>query len=215
KYVAFTLDDGYRNNAEFAAPVFARYNVPYTIFITTGFVERKRSMWWRTVAALVTEADSFEFDFGNGAVNVRSESWAQKSAAFARFVQFMRSFGEDEAVARIDAAARVVGIDAMALVNESVMNASELRSFAQDPLVHFGAHTVTHVNLHRVDDERLTREIAGSIASVELYTGCKPRSFAYLYGREAAGGRSEINAVSDAGFDARVTTHAGVQLQPV
>ena len=213
KYVAFTLDDGYRNNAEFATPVFARYNVPYTIFITTGFVERRRSMWWQTIAALVREADSFRFDFGNGAVNVRSESPAQKSAAFSRFVQFMRCFDEDEAVARIDAAALAVGIDAMALVNELVMNASELSRLAQDPLVHFGAHTDTHVNLRRVDDERLAKEIAGPITSVEHYTGCRPRSFAYPYGRRAAVGRREIKAVSEIGFDAGVTTQPGVLQQ--
>lgn len=210
KYVAFTLDDGYRNNAEFAAPVFARYNIPYTVFITTGFVERKRSMWWRTIAALVMEADSFEFDFGSGVVSVRSATPAQKSAAFARLVQFVRCFDEDEAVTRIDAAAQAAGIDAIALVAESVMSPMELRSLALDPLVHLGAHTVTHVNLRRVDDKRLLREIADSTASVERYAGYRPRSFAYPYGWKAAVGEREINAVLDAGFDAGVTTQPGV-----
>lgn len=213
RYVAFTLDDGYRNNAEFAAPVFSRYNIPYTIFITTGFVERRRSMWWRTIAALVMEADGFQFDFGKGTVDVRSASPAQKSAAFARLVQFMQCFDEDEAVARIDAAAQTVGIDAIALVDESVMNPSELRSLALDPLVHLGAHTVTHVNLRRVAEERLLKEIADSTASVERYTGCRPRSFAYPYGWKAAVGEREIKAVSEAGFDAGVTTQPGVLQQ--
>ncbi|MFQ0815886.1 polysaccharide deacetylase [Brucella anthropi] len=213
KYVAFTLDDGYRNNAEFAAPVFARYNIPYTIFITTGFVERSRSMWWRTIAALVTEADSFPFDFGKGVVDVRSANPAQKSAAFARLVQFMQCFDEDEAVARIDAAAKTVGIDAIALVDESVMSTSALRSLARDPLVHFGAHTVTHVNLRRVDDKRLAMEISHSRARVELYTGCTPRSFAYPYGWKTAVGEREVKAVSEAGFDAGVTTQPGVLQQ--
>lgn len=214
KYVAFTLDDGYRNNAEFAAPVFGRHNVPYTIFITTGFVERTRSMWWRTSAALVTEADGFRFDFGGGAVDVRAQSQGQKSAAFARFVQFMQHFDEDEAVARIDAAAKMAGVDPISLVDESVMNASELHDLARDPLVHLGAHTVTHVNLRRVDDDRLAREIADSTASVENYTGYRPRSFAYPYGWKTAVGEREIEAVSKAGFDVGVTTQPGVLQQP-
>lgn len=214
KYVAFTLDDGYRNNAEFAAPIFARYNIPYTIFITTGFVERNRSMWWRTIAALVTEADSFWFDFGGGAVDIRLASPAQKSAVFTRLVQFMQCFDEDEAVARIDAAALTVGIDAISLVDESVMSASELRKLALDPLVHLGAHTVTHVNLHRIDDKRLAKEIADSTDTVERYAGYRPRSFAYPYGWKSAVGAREIGAISEAGFDAGVTTQPGVLQQP-
>ena len=213
KYVAFTLDDGYRNNADFAAPVFARYSIPYTIFITTGFVERKRSMWWRTIAALVTEADSFQFDFGGGVLDVRAATPAQKSAAFAQLVQFMQCFDEDEAVARIDAAAQTVGIDAISLVDESVMNPSELRALALDPLVHLGAHTVTHVNLRRVDDERLAKEIADSTESVGGYAGYRPRSFAYPYGWKAAVGEREIRAVSEGGFDVGVTTQPGVLQQ--
>ncbi len=210
KYVAFTLDDGYRNNAEFAAPVFARYDIPYTIFITTGFVERKRSMWWRTSAALVMEADCFQFDFGNGAVDVRSKSHSQKSAAFARLVRFVQCFEEDEAVARLDKAAKMAGIDAISLVDESVMSPSELHDLARNPLVHLGVHTVTHVNLRRVDDDRLAREIADSTASVERYAGYRSRSFAYPYGWKTAVGEREINAVAKAGFDVGVTTQPGV-----
>ncbi|MFP3434885.1 polysaccharide deacetylase family protein, partial [Paraburkholderia sp. SIMBA_061] len=81
------------------------------------------------------------------------------------------------------------------------MNASELHDLARDPLVHLGAHTVTHVNLRRVDDDRLAREIADSTASVENYTGYRPRSFAYPYGWKTAVGEREIEVVSKAGFD--------------
>src|SRR5262245_41352300 len=38
RFIAVTLDDGYRDNVEYAAPIFRRAGMPYTIFLTPGFV---------------------------------------------------------------------------------------------------------------------------------------------------------------------------------
>ncbi|NKB79258.1 polysaccharide deacetylase family protein [Ochrobactrum daejeonense] len=213
RFVAFTLDDGYRDNAEFAAPVFARYNVPFTIFITTGFVERERSMWWRTAAALVTGATASD-RLRRRMTDVSLKSPGQKQAAFRQLAQFAQRLDEDEAVARIDMAAQAAGIDPLGLVGESVMDGAELRSLAENPLVHLGAHTITHVNLRRVDEVRLAKEITGSADAVERYAGYRPRSFAYPYGWTSAFGAREMKAVADAGFAVGVTTRPGI-LQPL
>ncbi|MGH6760528.1 MAG: polysaccharide deacetylase family protein [Phyllobacterium sp.] len=210
KFVAFTLDDGYRNNAEFAAPIFRKFGVPYTIFITRGFVERTRSMWWETVAAIARQASSIEFDFGDGLETVATVTHGQKFAAFLRLADFVGTIDEDEAVRRIDDAAIARHrIDPIAIVDELVMNEAELREFAQDPLVHFGAHTVTHVNLRRVDTERLRSEIEDSAAAVERYIGHRPQSFSYPYGWSTAAGERESYAAVDAGFGVAVTTQPG------
>src|SRR5690606_10857304 len=82
RFVAFTLDDGYRNNAEFAAPVFRKHDIPYTIFVTPGFVRRERTMWWETAVTLTREVPSFRFDFGDGPQVVNTASTARKVAAF-------------------------------------------------------------------------------------------------------------------------------------
>jgi peptidoglycan/xylan/chitin deacetylase (PgdA/CDA1 family) len=215
KFVSFTLDDGYRDNAEFAAPVFRRFDIPYTIFVNPGFVERTRTIWWETAAALVNEAPEFRFDFGDGPETIASNTTGQKLAAFNRLAALVESIDEDEAVNRIDDAARATrNIDPTAITDRLVMNRSELRDLSDDPLVHFGAHTVTHVNLRRVTSERLQEEIEESTDAIERYVGVRPGSFSYPYGsRKAAGGR-ELEAAAKAGFLATVTTQPGV-LAPI
>lgn len=210
RFVCFTLDDGYRNNAEHAAPVFRKHGVPYTIFICKGFVERSHSLWWETAEALARDKAALEFDFGNGAEVVAMRDVAGKQAAFERISSFVQTVEEDEAVARLDAAARENGIEPLKIVERLVMDAQELRDLAGDPLARFGAHTLTHVNLKRVDAERLRREIVGSVEAVESYVGQKPASLAYPYGYATAVGEREFAAAADAGLKIAVTTQPGV-----
>ncbi len=210
RFAAFTLDDGYRDNAEHAAPVFRRHGVPYTIFITKGFVERSRSAWWETAEALTARLDKVEFDFGDGVEKVEMRTRAQKLAAFDRFGRFLQAVDEDEAVARLDRLGAEHGLDPLAIVDRLVMDARELRELARDPLARFGAHTLTHVNLRRVGEARLRDELAGSAEAVAAYVGHAPRAFAYPYGYAAAVGEREVRAAADAGFAVAVTTQPGV-----
>jgi peptidoglycan/xylan/chitin deacetylase (PgdA/CDA1 family) len=210
RFVCFTLDDGYRNNVEHAAPVFRRHGVPYTIFICKGFVERTRSLWWETAEALTRGKVVLEFDFGNGPETLAMGDVAEKQAAFERISSFVQTVDEDEAVARLDTAARENGIEPLSIVERLVMDQQELRDLALDPLARFGAHTLTHVNLKRIEAERLRREIAGSIEAVENYVGSKPASLAYPYGYATAIGEREFAAAADAGLKIAVTTQPGV-----
>lgn len=210
RFVVFTLDDGYRDNAAFAAPVFRRHAVPYTIFLTGGFVERQRTIWWETAAALLERASAIILDFGAGPERVETATLAQKRAAFARLEALVGAIDEDEAVARIDQAARRAGVDPMAIVDQLVMGESEIRALAEDPLAHFGAHTLSHVNLRRVGAERLRCEVEGSARAVARYAGRRARSFAYPYGWARAAGAREAQAVREAGFPVAVTTRPGV-----
>ncbi|QPC85894.1 polysaccharide deacetylase family protein [Mesorhizobium sp. NBSH29] len=210
RFVAFTLDDGLRDNAKFAAPVFRKHDVPYTIFLTKGLVERTRTMWWETAEVLTRQAHSFAFDFGGGPVTVVADTAKQKHEAFLRLARFVEAIDEDAAVARIDQAAFAAGIDPKAIVEAEIMDAAEIRQLGADPLAHFGAHTLTHCNLARVSPERLADEISESISAIERWTGSRPVSLAYPYGWGRACGVREAEAAAKAGLRVAVTTQPGV-----
>lgn len=210
KYVCFTLDDGNKDNAEFAAPVFRKHNVPYTIFVCPGLSKRIRTMWWETVAAILRENSEITFDFGAGIEKLETKNKFSKQALFFRFVKFVEETDEDSAVEKIDALAKSLRIDPLAIVEREIMTEAELRALAKDPLVSYGAHTMTHTNLVNATPERLMFELSESCKLVAAYSGKAVTTFAYPYGHTYAVGKREFQAAAEVGLKLAVTTQPGV-----
>jgi peptidoglycan/xylan/chitin deacetylase (PgdA/CDA1 family) len=210
RFVCFTLDDGYRDNVEFAAPIFRKYRVPYTIFVTSGFVHRTQTMWWETAEVLTREVPSFKLDLGSRTETLRCETRRQKFEAFHRLTTIVHTFNEDDAVASIDLAARANGIDPVSIVDHLILDSKELRELSKDPLAQIGAHTVSHVNLRRVSTERLRFELLSSAGAIEECTGQYPEALAYPYGWFPAVSDRETQMARELGFSVAVTTWPGM-----
>lgn len=45
-FVCITFDDGYRDNYTLAYPLLKRLEVPFAIYVTTGFIDNRMPMWW-------------------------------------------------------------------------------------------------------------------------------------------------------------------------
>ena len=55
RYVIFTFDDGYLDNYEKALPIFEKYKVPFTIYITLVFINRNQFVWLYFIEDLICE----------------------------------------------------------------------------------------------------------------------------------------------------------------
>lgn len=208
-FACFTLDDGYRNNAEFALPVFERHGVPFTIFINEGFADRTHSIWWETVAALINQETSVDFDFGNGVEKVDLSTAKGKLDAFDRFATFIEKGCEQQAVERLDATARTYAIDPLAMTETLTMDRAQLRELAQHPLASLGAHTVSHRALVRLAPDVAGHEMQRSADWLQKVTGIRPNTIAYPYGTKAAVSAREQAIARELGFSVAVTTQPG------
>ncbi len=83
------------------------------------------------------------------------------------------------------------------------LDESELRLMTRNPLVEFGAHGLSHVNLARADPRQLAAETAGAKERLEKLLGTEVRYFAYPYG--AVSPRA-AEAARDAGYALAFTT---------
>ena len=46
RFACVTLDDGYRDNREWAYPILKRQHVPFAIYVPTSFPDRLGKLWW-------------------------------------------------------------------------------------------------------------------------------------------------------------------------
>lgn len=207
---AVTLDDGYRNNIEHALPVFERHDVPFTIFVTTGFVERRCTLWWETAEKLIRGADMISLTLGGEPQRFDIRSQACKAALFQSLFPVMTGPMQRQAITALDAAARGEGIEPLDITDELIMSESELRALAGHHLARLEPHTVTHPALAQLGRAELMDEIQTSVARLRSWTARDPQIFAYPYGGVRAAGDREFQAIREAGLRLAVTTRAGV-----
>ncbi len=209
-FAAFTLDDGYRNNAEYALPVFARHGVPFTVFIAQGLAEHRQPLWWEIMGRLLREKERITFDFGRGAETVELKTSVQQLDTFFRFASYVWAHEETEAVAALCRLAERYDIDPLAITRELLMGPEELKSFAAHPLVSLGAHTVTHRKLCRLTADEAADEMRQSADWLAGLTGTRPTAIAYPYGSRDAVGPREFQTAHDVGFVIGLTTQPGM-----
>lgn len=46
KNICLTFDDGYQDNYDIAYPLLKRLEVPFVVYVTTGFIDNRLPMWW-------------------------------------------------------------------------------------------------------------------------------------------------------------------------
>ena len=57
RFVCFTFDDGYRDNLEYAYPLFRRRGIPLTLYVPTDFPDGDGELWWIALEEVVPRAD--------------------------------------------------------------------------------------------------------------------------------------------------------------
>jgi peptidoglycan/xylan/chitin deacetylase (PgdA/CDA1 family) len=102
------------------------------------------------------------------------------------------------------------GVDEAAICRDLCMSWDELKAFAAEPLIGFGAHSITHCNLAQQTEENASREMSVSRARIEDALQRPILHLAYPYGDKIAAGVREFALAQTAGFKTAVTTRPGM-----
>lgn len=210
--VAVTLDDGFRNNLTNALPVLKQYQVPATLFISSGFIGGKSLLWPEWVASILAQSQTQAISFAGQ--NLTLSSIEDRVAAFRALARIFKQINPADHAKSIE-----LLMNAAKVTRQSVEQGKMFQNFIsltweeigfmrESGLFEFGAHTVNHWRLTNLDDEQALRQIVESKLQIEAHLG-QVDYFAYPHG-----GPDDFNATHrqmaiEAGFKGIFTAMSG------
>ena len=209
-FAVLTFDDGYRDNLVRALPVLEKHRAPFTVYVTTGFAERRARLWWVELEEALRRASRVEIVIDGAALSLPAGTAAEKRAAFKAVYWPLRAGGEDRLLAVVGELARGQGVDERGLVEELCMDWREIEELARHPLATIGAHTLTHPRLARLDDAEMRTELGAAKSILEERLGRPVVHLAYPVGDPGSAGRREFDAAAAFGYASAVTTRPGL-----
>lgn len=209
-FACFTFDDGYRDNRDFAFPIFKRRNLPMAIYIPTDYPDGKGELWWLVLEAAISRANEVRVGLDGIARTFATRTPDEKNRAFDEIYWSLRRRPESELRATVRELAEQVGYDASTLCSDLVMDWDELRALAADPLVTIGAHTCRHFAVAKLPKDEALNEIADSVTRIERELQRPCRHFSFPYGDETSAGERDFEIAASLGLETAVTTRKDV-----
>lgn len=210
-FVAITFDDGYRDNAEIAAPILRQYDVPYTIFVATGLIDGTADLWWDGLEAIIRKQDRLLVKLSGVVEDIDCSNSDAKNRSYATLLEYLTTeLSEKDQRRWVKELAILYKFDLETLRKNEMLRWDELQQLAKDPLCTIGAHTIHHYALARLNDEQALSEVREGARILEAALGQKSKHFAYPYGYPAAAGKRDFELAAKLGFESAVTTRPGV-----
>lgn len=210
RFACFTFDDGYRDVAEHAWPLFKRRSLPLTLYLPTDYIDGKGELWWFALELVIARADEIELCRDGALWRLNTATVPDKIRAFDEIYWWLRAV--DEATQRrvVRVLAERYDVDMGADCRRLVMGWDEVRTLAADPLVTVGAHTKGHFAVAKLTDERAYDEMVGGADRLERELGRRPAHFSFPYGNPDSAGPRDFALAQQAGFKTAVTTRKGM-----
>lgn len=194
RFCLFTFDDGFRDTLEVAEPILSSLGVPFSIFVTTGFLDR-------TCYPMEIELGRFfesQVLFVGWGIRSQVRRLKQKITADPeRFYDHKRTQLKGASSDERTVALKALPDFELGRSFELFLNWDELRGIAQAPNISIGAHGHGHLDLTQVTIEEATREILMPKKLLEKEVGISPLAYCYPYGAEQ---RIHRKIVEEAGF---------------
>jgi peptidoglycan/xylan/chitin deacetylase (PgdA/CDA1 family) len=184
--VVLTFDDGYADNLWNVKPLLEKYELPATVFVTSGSLDSPDEFWWDDLERILLQPRKLPKRLQ---LRVKDESyeWPVISSdereiaymAIHQILQPLRASERDPVITDLFGWAEV---DPKGRQDYRPLTTDELIKLAQSKFIEIGAHAVTHPLLSLLSPEDQSMEIVSSRKKLEYIIGRRVDTFSYPYG---------------------------------
>ncbi len=211
RFIAFTMDDGYKDNYTKALPVFKKHNVPYTIFVTTDFLDRKAILWWYVLEDLLLSNDHITLSNG---VTYPARYHFEKCDSFLKIREEILKLDQLDLENELNKLFADYKINWTKQCEKLCMSWDDIKALKNEPLVTIGAHTQHHYNLKALAAETDVRqEVENGVKILKEKAGIDSTVFAYPFGSDNEAGEREFEVLSKMSFSLACRATGGACFQ--
>lgn len=184
--VAFTVDDGYTDFRDIALPVFAEFDCPVTVFVSTGVIDRTSWYWWDSLRLMFERSARRHFTLTVNDKQVTGDlsNPVERERQLMSLIERFKTVREDERIASFDQISNELEVELPATrpPRYATMTWSQIRECAAGGLANFGPHTISHASLPMTSDAQARQEIVGSWARLREQCPSATPVFCYPFG---------------------------------
>ena len=220
KAVIVTFDDGYADIFWNAKPLLERYDIPATLFVTSGYIDQNREFWWDVLErclllpeslpdslTLVIEGNTYSWQINSS--KDYTAKWdvtmgfypTSRHQCYCQLYEMLRPMNNASRQETLNELLRWASCLGDARPDYRALNLNELRRLAESSLIEIGAHTVNHIMLAAQPAGVQLSEINKSKQHLEEMLGIPITSFSYPYGKPDAVNEDTVRLIRDAGFE--------------
>jgi peptidoglycan/xylan/chitin deacetylase (PgdA/CDA1 family) len=215
--MVLTFDDGYRNNLTHALPILLKYEVPATIFLSTGHITRREPFWYdRMDYAIQHLRQDCAIRLDSKVIQFFRKDRKALAAAFKELRYALKDNPDNYAntlkkinkiVAELEDQAEKKLTDIFEIDPwTALMTWEEVKKAAQNNVT-FGSHTVDHVLLGKLEENIIREQLIMSKQSIENHTRTPCLSLCYPSGSFSS---QAIDIAKQCGYTSAVTTMNGL-----
>lgn len=198
--VAFTFDDGWRDNYLHAFPILRQEKVPATVFLVTEMVNTEDTFWPEQVIQLLRTSSTDLNDPVLGWLRPYLDELANKSTPFSlleadKVISRLKDLDDASILDHLAPCAHSLKAKQNAPSEQSppILQSHDLVEMAQNNLVKYGAHTRNHFRLNRLNSKAaLEQQIVGCLSDLESMKVNSTPIFCYPNGDITGGGEQLV-----------------------
>ncbi len=209
KFICFTMDDGYKDNLEYALPLFKKYDIPFAIYITNCFPNRTAILWWYLLEQTIKSKSEFVLNVGSEVVTYKWSSFSEGEKIYPEIRKKIRQIPRSIYADSLKTAFMIDDDFIKSFCDEQALSWDEIEQLGTEPLVTIGAHTIHHLSLATLSETDLNAEMEQSKLELENKIGKPVEHFAYPYGGFEDAHIREYKAAETLGFKTAVLNYPG------